>query len=154
MVLRIPPFLCTVLLFIFAASPYAYGQNIIITGAEDYTFGTHIVGSGNKVLTRAVCVGKDGGTPQWDLTASGSGVGGIFTLDDGGGNTVSYTVEYQPATNITANLPQTLNNADNTPPLDCGGIDNQEFTVTLTGALLDGLPAGTYTGSLQLLAAP
>ena len=147
--------LCGVLFLVgFLFSPAAAAQNIIITGLEDYNFGTHTVGSGNKILTHAVCVGKDAGSTQWTLTATGSGVGGIFTLDDGGGNTVSYTVEYQPATNITAILPQTLSNADNAPPLDCDGIDNQQFEITLPGALLDSLPAGTYTGTLQLLASP
>lgn len=132
----------------------AWGQNVIITGLEDYNMGIHTVGSGDKVMTATVCVGKDAGTTEWDLTANGSGVGGIFTLDDGVGNTVTFTVDHLPATPITAGVTEPLDNADNTAPLNCDGVDNQSFRVTLPGNVLDGAPAGTYTGYVEFTATP
>lgn len=136
-------------------TPQAHAQNIIITGMEDYNYGTYTVGSGDQIQTRAVCVGKTAGNKSWNATINGSGAGNAFTLTDGAGHNVPFTIRRTPNPSFTAGVQETnLNAADNTAPIDCGGVDNQNFKVTLTGANLDSLPAGTYTGFIDITVSP
>lgn len=146
-------FMCATSNIVFA--PQAHAQNIIITGVEDYPFGTYTVGTGDQILTRAVCVGKTAGNQQWDAVVNGSGAGGAYTLDDGGGNTVPFTLRLVPNPSFTAGVANTnLNGADNNAPLDCDGVDNENFEITLPGTALNGTPAGTYTGSITIVVSP
>lgn len=147
--------LSKLLIAAFLFAPQAcWAQNVIITGMEDYNFGTYTVGNGDQDITTAVCVGKDGGTTQWEATVIGSGPGGAFRLDDGMGNFFTFNVYYAPAINIVSGVPQNFNGADNTLPLNCDGIDNQNIRVIIPGSILDSIPAGTYTGYLDVTAAP
>lgn len=138
----------------FALTPTAHAQNIIITGMEDYNFGTHVVGSGNKVQVRASCVGKTAGNKNWNATVNGSGAAGAFTITDGVGNTIPFTLRRIPNPTFTPGVTEGTNQADNNAPLDCDGTDNQDFEITIDGATLDGTPAGTYTGFIDITAAP
>ena len=127
---------------------------MIITGVEDYNFGTYTVGTGDQVQSRFVCIGKDAGNRNWSGIFNGSGTGGAFTLNDGSGNTVPYTVRRRPNPAFLAGVSNNSNQADNSVPLDRGGVDNQEFEITVPGASLDGAPAGTYTGTISFQISP
>lgn len=138
----------------FALTPAAHAQNIIITGMDDYNFGTHTVGSGTKQQTQAFCVGKTAGNKNWNATINGSGAGSAFTLTDGAGNNIPFTVMRIPNPSFTAGVTEGTNQADNNAPLDCNGVDNQDLRITIDGTVLDGTPAGTYTGYIDVTAAP
>lgn len=139
---------------LFFAPQVCWGQNVIITGMEDYNFGTYTVGSGDRDITTDVCVGKDSGSDLWEATVIGSGPGGAFRMSDGMGNNFTFNVYYAPAANIVSGVPQNFSGADTTIPLNCDGIDNQSFRVIIPGSVLDSMPAGTYTGFLDITAAP
>ncbi|MBA44281.1 MAG: hypothetical protein CMF62_09820 [Magnetococcales bacterium] len=138
----------------FALTPSAYAQNVIITGMDDYNFGTHVAGSGTKQQTQAFCVGKSAGNKNWNGTINGSGAGGAFTITDGAGNTIPFTVRRLPNPTYTAGVSNSANQADNNAPLDCNGTDNQDLRIEMTGANLDGVPAGTYTGYIDVTVSP
>ena len=155
-------FICTVL-FMSVAMPFggllrtpeAHAQNIIITGVDDYNLGTHTVGTGDKLQVQAFCVGKDSGNKFWDSVITGSGAGGAYTLDDGSGNTIPFTVIHPPSTQFISGVPElNWNTADNTMPIDCDGVDDQDIRITVTGADLDATPAGTYTGTITIVVNP
>lgn len=135
-------------------TPQAHAQNVIITGMDDYNFGTYVVGSGNQQQTQANCIGKSSGNRNWTGTINGSGVGGAFTLSDGAGNTLPFTVRRTPNPVFLAGVPNSANQADNSLPLDCDGVDNQNFRIDLDAATLDSAPAGTYTGFIDITVTP
>ena len=145
-------FMCSTISFML--TPTAHAQNVIITGMEDYNFGTHTGGSGDKVQVRAVCVGKTSGNKNWSGTIVGSGTGGAYTLNDGSGNTVPFTIRRIPNPTYTNGVSANANQADNTAPIDCGGVDNQDIEITISGASLDGAAPGTYTGFIDFTVAP
>ena len=139
---------------ILGLTPLAHAQNVIITGMDDYNFGTYTIGSGTQTQVQANCVGKTAGNKSWDATIVGGGTGGAFTLNDGTGNTVAFGVRRIPNPTFTSGVTQGTNQADNNAPLDCNGTDNQDFEISIDGTLLDALPAGTYTGFIDITAAP
>lgn len=137
-----------------ALTPAAHAQNIIITGMDDYNFGTYVVGGGTQQQAQANCIGKSSGDDSWTGTINGSGAGGAFTLSDGAGNTIPFTIQRTPTPAFLAGVPNSADQADNTPPLDCGGVDNQNFRIDIDGTDLDGAPAGTYSGYIDITVTP
>jgi hypothetical protein len=110
----------------------------------------------DAVGTSAACVYRNG-TGNYNLTASGDGAAGAFTLTDGT-NTVAYSVTYDDGSGVLAAATGVsltgLTGAD--PASDtCGGTGNNgTIEVTVAAAAAAGLPAATYAGTLTLLVAP
>lgn len=110
----------------------------------------------DAVGTSPACVYRNG-TGNYNLTASGDGTAGAFTLTDGT-NTVPYSVSYDdgsgaaPAT--SGAVLGGLTGAD--PASDTCGTTGNNGTIEVTVAAADaaGLPAATYAGTLTLLVAP
>lgn len=126
-----------------------------ISNLTDINLG--VFSGADAVGTSAACVYRNG-TGNYSLTASGDGTGGAFTLDDGAGTTVPYSVSYNdgsgaaPAT--AGALLGGLTGAD--PASDTCGTTGNNGTIEVTVAAADaaGLPAATYAGTLTLLVAP
>ena len=139
---------------VLACPTQVFAQNIQITGAEDYNFGTYSVGDGGQMIQTYFCVTKDSGTPKWSATVDGSGTANAYTIQSAGGDTVPYAVQLKSITTTPGVQETNLGNADNTVPLDCDGVDNQPLKVTINAVDLNSVHAGTYTGTLSVQVEP
>jgi hypothetical protein len=107
--------------------------------------------------TSAACVYRSGVTGLYNITGTGSGAGGAYTLANGP-TTVAYGVEYDDGSGFSpltsgAALPAAGGESVND---DCAtaGADNGTVQVTVLAVDAAVLPALVYTGTLTLLVAP
>ena len=104
----------------------------------------------------AACVYRNG-TGNYQLTASGDGAAGAFTLTDGVA-TVPYSVTYDDGSGPLAATSGTamtgLTGGDPGSTTCAGTGNNGTVTVTVLAADASGLAAATYAGILTLLVAP
>jgi len=113
---------------------------------------------GDLTGTSPACVYRNGAATGYDITATGSGTGGVFELTDPGNtDSVAYSVQFTDVPNNTTVLlnsgtPSTQTNA--LPAEDCGGNDNGLIRVTVAAADAAALPVAAYSGTLTLLVAP
>lgn len=125
-------------------------NNLVDIDLGDFT-GADLTGS------TPACIFRNGGNAGFQLTASGNGTAGAYTLADAGAaNLVGYSVSINTGgadSDLDANTPATFTTATSTP--DCVGItDNATITVTVDAADAATLPATAYTGTLTLVVAP
>lgn len=110
----------------------------------------------DAVGTSNACVYRNG-VDTYNLTASGDGAAGAFTLTDGS-NTVVYSVTYDDGTGAaTATTGVTLTGLTGADPASeiCGTTGNNGvIEVTVAAAAAAALPSATYSGTLTLLVAP
>ena len=110
----------------------------------------------DAVGSSAACVYRNG-TGNYNLTASGDGAAGAFTLTDGT-NTVPYSVTYDDGSGAAAATAGAvlagLTGADPASDTCAGTGNNGTIEVTVAAADAAGLPAATYAGVLTLLVAP
>ena len=110
----------------------------------------------DAVGSSAACVYRNG-TGNYQLTASGDGAAGAFTLTDGV-STVPYSVTYDDgggALGASTGIALTGLTGGDPGSATCAGTGNNgTVTVTVTAADASGLPAATYAGTLTLLVAP
>ena len=138
-----------------AFTPEAHAQNIQAFNAEDIDYGTWIPGNGNRQNNDFFCVYKDAGNRRWNVVVNGDGPGGAFELNDGMGNTLPIDRVLVKGVVVTAGVTATnLGGADNTPPADCGGSDNQRLRVRLLQTDMQAVPPGIYTGTLTFTTSP
>ncbi len=136
-------------------TPEAHAQNIQAFNAEDIDYGTWIPGNGNRQNNDFFCVYKDAGNRRWNVVVNGDGPGGAFELNDGMGNTLPIDRVRVKGVVVTAGVTATnLGGADNTPPADCGGSDNQRLRVRLLQTDMQAVPPGIYTGTLTFTTSP
>ncbi len=112
--------------------------------------GADAIGSSNACVYR-------NGTGAYQITASGDGAGGAFTLTDGT-NSVAYSIDYDDGTGaqpMTTGI-TVLGRSGADPASSTCATTGDNATVTATVAAVDAatLPAGTYAGTLTLLVAP
>ena len=141
-------------MLVLAWPAQVYAQNIQITGAEDYNFGSYSVGDGAQMIQTYFCVTKDSGSTQWNATVDGSGTASAYTVQSAGGDTIPYAVQLKGTTPSPGVQETNLDGADNTAPLDCDGVDDQLLKVTINAVDLNSVHAGTYTGTLSVQVAP
>ena len=144
-------FLTFVLFLSFPATSQA--QDVLITGLQDYNFGSF---SGDEDMDDTLCIYKSSGNKRYWVTATGSGTGGAFELQDGG-NSFAYGVRWQKAGGnfgkLTAGVAKRYGGADKVNT-DCGGVDNAGLRIEMRESNVAGAPAGSYGGSLTLLIEP
>ncbi len=104
----------------------------------------------------AACVYRNG-TGAYQITATGDGAGGAFTLTDGT-NSVAYSIDFDDGTGalpMTSGLPVIGRTGADPASSTCATTGNNAV-VSATVAAVDAatLPAGTYAGTLTLLVAP
>lgn len=128
-----------------------------ISNLNDVDLG-NFSGSGDLANSDAFCLYRNGGGTL-NITASGSGSGGAFSLSDGA-NDIPFSVEFTDETSTAAALSAgtALNAVPNTnvSSLDCSGIggDNNSIEIRISEADAIAASAGTYTGTLFLTVAP
>ena len=132
-----------------------------ISGLSDVTF-TNADPSVNATNAQNVCVWSNTSTRGYNITASGSGSGGAFTLASGALPVVPYSVEWAgtsgqtsgsalTATTALASLTSTAINSD----CSAGPSASASLIVSIGSANLQAMSAGvTYNGTLTLVVAP
>ncbi|MFO0989289.1 MAG: hypothetical protein U1F37_18320 [Alphaproteobacteria bacterium] len=127
-----------------------------ITNLDDINLGTWS-GSGDMTGSDNVCVWST--TRKYNITATGSGAAGAFTLSDGGTNTVAYSVQWaqtsgaSTGTALTSGTALTAQNTSTTSTT-CSGGSNSTLIVKILDAALQAAPAASYSGTLTLVVAP
>ncbi len=111
--------------------------------------------------TSSACVYRNGGgaTGAYNITATGDGGGGAFTIVDGPNPPVAYTVEWDDRsgggfTALATGVALTAQSTTETTTDDCGGGDTADVRVTVPAANLLASPAGSLFGVLTLEVAP
>lgn len=129
-----------------------------ISALNDIALGTW---SGSGPLNgrdNAICVWSS--TGGYSVTATGSGSGGAFQLASGT-NRVDYTVQWAQTGGASSGTAMTAGGAltgrtTTATATDCstGASSTAGVFVSISAAELASSPAGTYTGTLQLLITP
>lgn len=126
-----------------------------ISGLDDAIFGTYD-GTGNVTNNDDVCVFST--TGSYEITATGDGAGGAFTITDGS-NTIPYTVRWNDVagtnsggTNISSGQLLTGQTGADTSSPDCSGLTvlTARVRVRMTENNLLSAPDGTYVGVLTI----
>jgi len=129
-------------------------EEMQISSLIDMPFGTFA--GADQTLTSPACIYRSGGSQLYDITATGSGVGGAFVIS-GGGFTIPYAVDYtDDNTNTNAMAPGTPwgGTGTDTDAACANTGDNGSIDVTITAANASAVPQGAYAGTLTLLVAP
>ena len=135
-----------------------------ISGISDMTLSNWTAGDGAVTLHSDVCIYSS--TGGYKVTASGSGLLNIFTINSGL-NLLTYTVEWNDGssgsltnsgTSLLASLPSGAFTGANSSATDCGGGGNVNARVIVNvSALAMGLAASSttpYTGTLTMVVSP
>ena len=124
-----------------------------LTGADDMDLGTWS-GSGDMSDDDDVCVWSS--TNGYNVTATGDGAAGAFTLSDGS-NTLAYTVAWDDIDtqdqSLTSGVALTGQSTDATSVVCAVGGDTANVGVTITEAAVAAAPAGSYSGTLSVTVA-
>lgn len=125
--------------------------DVRIFNLDDYPLGTWQFGEGGVSVDNYFCVAEQGAlNDNWRVTAYGDGAGSSFTLQDGTGNSLPYTVRVVTEI-LTENVQSSeFSNADTSSPYDCDGTDDKLLRISIEQADLEASAAGSYSGSLTL----
>lgn len=132
-----------------------------ISGLSDVSF-ANADPSANASDAQNVCVWSNTSTRGYNITATGSGSGGAFTLASGALPVVPYTVEWAGSSGQTSgtSLAATTALAGQTSTAinsDCsaGPSASASLIVSIGSSTLQGMSAGVaYSGTLTLVVAP
>jgi len=144
-------FLCFLLASFYF--PVAEAADMRVSGFIDFNFGTW--SSGTLSTSGDLCVYKSIGD-TYNVTATGSGAGGAFSVADGG-NTVAYTVDWARKssgfTTLTSGAASNFSGA-NESSTDCGGVMTSTLRINFPDTNLQGAVPGNYSGELTILVEP
>lgn len=132
-----------------------------ISGLSDVTF-TNADPSVDASDAQNVCVWSNTSTRGYNITATGSGAAGAFTLASGALPPVPYAVEWASSSGQTSGTSLTAATAltgqtSTATNSDCsaGPSASASLVVSIGSATLQGMDAGvTYNGTLTLVVAP
>ena len=132
-----------------------------ISGLSDVTF-SNVDPSVNATDAQNVCVWSNTSTKGYNITATGSGTAGAFTLASGALPVVPYTVEWAASSGQTSGTSLTAATAltgqtSTATNSDCsaGPSASASLVVSIGSATLQTMSSGvTYNGTLTLLVAP
>ena len=132
-----------------------------ISGLSDVSF-TNADPSVNATDAQDVCVWSNTSTRAYNITATGSGAAGAFTLASGVLAPVPYTVEWASSSGQTSGTSLTAAKAltgqtSTATNSDCsaGPSASASLVVAIGSPTLQGMDAGvTYNGTLTLVVAP
>jgi hypothetical protein len=127
-----------------------------ITGVGNLDFGNYTGGSAPS-LYEPVCVYTNDASGNYKVTARGTGASYAFTVDDGNGHTIPYSVswdDFSATISLSPDTASTTRSGANTSSQTCGGGNSARFQVSFTASALLSKPAGTYTGTLTLIIEP
>lgn len=144
---------------LIATASTATAQQVRITGLADVNFGTVNNLAADAINTQSICVWANGSNSDYSITATGSGVGGAFSLANG-----SFELPYQVRWNsqpgqangalLTSGMPLTgqVTAAQNQTCAN-GPPTTASLIVVLPAASLSSAIAGNYNGTLTLIVA-
>lgn len=150
---------CLCLLALMPVS--AQAQNVRITKLSDVAFGSIANFSIDQTSSQSICVYTSPLGTLYQVTATGDGAGGAFTLLSGG-STMPYEVQWAAiagqttGTSLTAGLPLS-NQATVAEHHLCNGsgpATSASLITVLRSATVGSARSGSYTGVLTLLIAP
>jgi hypothetical protein len=144
-----------------AAQAQGAPDRVRITNLSDVAFGSLINSTTDITISQSICVHTRPAGSLYDVTATGSGSAGAFTLASGA-NTMAYEVQWAASpgqsvgTSLAPGLPLTgLPNGSNKTTCSGGGPPTTASLITILRASAIGLAAaGTYTGTLTVLITP
>lgn len=146
------------LLVVALPTPAAAQEKFVKIGnLTDFTFGTITNLSADRSLASSICVYSAKATPGYNVTASGSGAGGAFTLAGTGGS-LAYEVQWnalpnmasgttlRPNVTLTGLLTTALQaNCNSGPP------SSASLIVMLRATALQAAPSGSFSGVLTII---
>ena len=134
------------------------GSLVRVTAVDDLALGTW-TGTGALETTDSVCIWTT--TGGYNVTATGSGVGGGFSLSNGASGTLDYAVKWDDAPTSSTLAAMTSGTAltgqvsgANTTDCNAGSSLTATVGVEITETDLTAADSGSYTGVLTLLIAP
>ena len=147
-------------LAVIAAPAHAASNKVRITNLSDVSFGTIANLGVDSVVSQSVCLYADTATNGYNVTASGTGPGGAFSLASGSAS-LPYDVQWSSSaaqssgTQMTANVPLT-GQVSSASQQTCasGPATSASLIVVLRSAALLTAAAGTYSGTLTLVVGP
>ncbi len=131
-------------------------DQVKISSLSDVTLALQADGSATGETT--ACIYRVG-TPGYNLTATGDGASGAFTVELADAtDPIAYTVSFTDAANTTA-LPLSSGTAKtglvaDTAAEDCAGVPNVTLAVAVSTTDYATAAAGNHTGVLSLLVSP
>ena len=149
-----------VALTVLAAPASAVSNNVRITGLTDVAFGSISSFSTDSVRNEDICVYSNTSLSNYQITATGSGVGQSFALLSGSNN-LTYEVQWNASpgqtsgTSLTAGVPLTTQHSNATQQTcNSGPTSSASLIVIIRASAVASAKAGSYTGTLSLLVAP
>lgn len=134
-------------------------NNVIrVSSIDDFIFGTHTgLAATSPSLTDDICVYRNS-NGNYQVTASGNGVGGAFSLSNGINN-IAYSAQWDDGSGFTPLQANTaLNNQSNVfnSSIDCnaGGANNARLKIDINNSELQSVTAGSYQGIITIMVAP
>jgi hypothetical protein len=134
----------------------AHAQQVRIRQFTNHTINATNFNTRN--FNRNLCLYRSAAPLQFSVTATGTGAGGAFTLSSGG-NTIPYLVFFNNNTgttgeqSLTSGIPRSFT-LNNNSTQNCTAGNNGNYHVRILGSAIQAVPAGTYTGTLQIMMAP
>lgn len=163
---EIPPVLVRAMLLVMVvapalAAPPLAAQSVNISGLSDVTFGA-LRPVADARRAQSLCVFSDLPGRGYIVTAAGSGVGGAFVLDGGGGQGLPFAVEWADQPSVDQGMPlnpgQPLGGQTSTATdATCGSGPalTASLVVVIAGVdLAVARSATNYSGTLTLTIAP
>jgi hypothetical protein len=142
------------------AMPVPVSAQMQITNVSDVSFGTITNVSADVSQSQTVCAYSGLFSGRYNITATGSGAAGAFTLTNGAA-TLAYDVQWNALAGQTsgtmlstgAALTGLLSYAV-LPTCTLGVTPSGTLTITLRSAALSSAAAGNFTGTLSLMISP
>ena len=138
----------------------AEAQRARINKLADAAFGTIANFNIDQTRSRSICVFTTPLGTRYQVTATGSGTGGAFTLATGGG-TMAYEVQWAASagqtvgTSLTSGVALTnLATVATRSGCTTGPATSASLITILRSATVSAARSGNYTGTLTLLIAP
>lgn len=148
-----------VCLLILAAFPSSASAKVRVGGLTDVNFGAITNLGIDAVQSQSLCVYSNASSNNYSIRASGSGLGGAFTLSSGATD-ISYEVRWNNQagqSNGTALSPGTILSAQTTTAQNqtCsnGPSTTASLILVLPAASLSSATQGSYSGTLTLIVA-
>lgn len=150
--------LCVSLGALYAAPASAQKANI--SGLSDLTFTSVNFSGVNSSMSEDICVYSSTSPENYQITATGSGTGGSFTLASGS-DTLAYQVAWNSSpgqtngTPLSANAPSTTQSSSAAQKTcNSGPATSASLIVTIPYSAVDAATAGNYSGTLNLTVIP
>ena len=144
---------------LLVATP-AEAQQVRITRLSNANFGTITNLASDTQRNQSVCIYSSVADKGYNVTASGSGSGGAFTLSSGSA-TMAYEVQWNDVTGQTSGTDLSpgiklsgLTTTATSQNCGSGPSRTASLIVLLRAATLGSATAGTYSGTLTLLIEP